>query len=157
MNLLVISHVVRYRHAGRLWAYGPYAREIDLWAGIFANVRIASPYLESEPASDCVAFEQENISIAPQPLAGGETAMAKLGLAFAMPAMVAHRGQVCVAVEDEPLSDRLQRGILGDVARSTEDYRKMRMKAATWARLERSWGVTLDPAAGQARERVQAA
>ena len=89
MNLLVVSHVVHYRYNGRLWAYGPYAREIDLWAGIFERVRIASPCLKGEPPRDCLAFEADNIAMVPQPLAGGETALAKLRLVLAVPAMIA--------------------------------------------------------------------
>src|SRR5665213_3988922 len=42
MKLLVVSHVPHYAQAGRLHAYGPYAREIDLWAQIFDHVQIAA-------------------------------------------------------------------------------------------------------------------
>jgi glycosyltransferase involved in cell wall biosynthesis len=88
MNLLVVSHVTHYRHQGRLWAYGPYTRELDLWAGMFKQIRIASPCVTAVPPPDCMAFEWENIVMLPQAMAGGETALAKLRLAVTLPAMI---------------------------------------------------------------------
>jgi len=64
MRLLITSHVIHYRHQGRLYAYGPYAREIDQWADLFAEVEIASPCRQQEPPGDCLPFERANISIA---------------------------------------------------------------------------------------------
>ena len=88
MRLLVTSHVIHYRHQGRLYAYGPYAREIDQWADLFAEVQIASPCRDQAPPGDCLPFERANISILPQKEAGGETLWAKLGLLASIPGMV---------------------------------------------------------------------
>ncbi|MEO8592831.1 MAG: glycosyltransferase [Candidatus Solibacter sp.] len=88
MRLVITSHVVHYGNRGALFAYGPYAREIDLWADLFKEVVIASPYIESEPPGDCLAFSRPNISISPQRMAGGETLRAKLWLALSMPVMI---------------------------------------------------------------------
>jgi glycosyltransferase involved in cell wall biosynthesis len=79
--------VIHYAHGGRLFAYGPYAREIDLWADLFREVRIASPCRTAPPPADCLAFERGNISILPQKEAGGESPAAKLGLIAAVPGM----------------------------------------------------------------------
>jgi glycosyltransferase involved in cell wall biosynthesis len=87
MRLLITSHVIHYSHDGRLFAYGPYAREIDLWADLFAEVQIASPCRIAPPPGDCLPFERGNISILPQKEAGGETLLAKLGLVASAPAM----------------------------------------------------------------------
>jgi glycosyltransferase involved in cell wall biosynthesis len=87
MRLLIVSHVIHYRHGGGLYAYGPYAREIDIWAELFQEVVIAAP-CRSEPAPpDCLRFERENILIDPQVEAGGDGLAAKLGLAASVPAM----------------------------------------------------------------------
>ena len=87
MRLLITSHVIHYRHGGRLYAYGPYAREIDQWADLFGEVEIASPCREQAPPGDCLAFTRGTISIVPQKEAGGETLAAKLGLVAHVPAM----------------------------------------------------------------------
>jgi glycosyltransferase involved in cell wall biosynthesis len=87
MRLLITSHVIHYSHAGRLFAYGPYAREIDLWADLFTEVQIASPCRMAPPPGDCLPFERVNISILPQKEAGGESLFAKLGLVASVPAM----------------------------------------------------------------------
>jgi len=88
MRLLITSHVIHYRHQGRLYAYGPYAREIDQWADLFAEVEIASPCRNQAPPGDCLPFERANIAILPQKEAGGETLWAKLRLIASIPAMV---------------------------------------------------------------------
>lgn len=87
MKLLITSHVIHYQHAGRLYAYGPYAREIDQWADLFAEIEIASPCRFQAPPGDCLAFQRGNIRILPQKEAGGETFAAKLGLILSIPAM----------------------------------------------------------------------
>src|SRR5436309_1535265 len=86
--LLVVSPVVHYRHAGRLYAYGPYAREIDVWAELFETVVIASPLQTATPPADCLPFTGENISIAPLPQRGGHTLGAKMNLIASLPALV---------------------------------------------------------------------
>src|SRR3954468_689844 len=87
MKLIITSHVIHYSHAGRLYAYGPYAREIDQWADLFSEVSIASPCRLQHPPGDCLPFERSNISMLPQKEAGGETLWAKLGLIASIPAM----------------------------------------------------------------------
>src|SRR5512133_73853 len=88
MRLLILSNVIHYRHDGRLHAYGAYAREIDIWADLFAEVVIAAPCRNAPPSSLAVAFTRPNISIAPQMEAGGHTLRAKLGLLLALPVMI---------------------------------------------------------------------
>jgi glycosyltransferase involved in cell wall biosynthesis len=87
MRLLITSHVIHYSYEGRLYAYGPYAREIDLWADLFASVVIASPCVNGKPPADCLPFERNNISMHPQKRAGGESFGAKLRLLASIPAM----------------------------------------------------------------------
>jgi glycosyltransferase involved in cell wall biosynthesis len=87
-TLVVVSHVVHYRHSGRLCAYGPYAREIDIWADLFPRVTIAAPLRIGEPPPDCIPFERPNITVEPQTEAGGDTWRAKVGLAAALPSLV---------------------------------------------------------------------
>jgi glycosyltransferase involved in cell wall biosynthesis len=88
MRLVVVSHVVHYRFEGRLFAYGPYAREIALWAGLFEEIAIASPCRTERPPADALPLEAGNISILPQVEAGGDTFAGKLQLLVRLPVMI---------------------------------------------------------------------
>lgn len=86
--LLIVSHVLHYKHAGKLYAYGPYAREIDIWADLFPHVAIAAPYREAVPPGDCLAFTRANISMRPQLETGGKTRAAKAKQVLLLPALI---------------------------------------------------------------------
>lgn len=87
-SLLIVSHVCHYQYDGKLYAYSPYVREVDIWAEIFPQVVIASPCRKEPPPGDCAAFARHNISIAPQKEAGGENLTAKIGLLLSLPTMI---------------------------------------------------------------------
>ncbi|MGC8731864.1 MAG: glycosyltransferase, partial [Halothiobacillaceae bacterium] len=87
-KLLIVSHVVHYTHGGRLHAYGPYAREIEIWADLFPAVIIAAPCRHEPPPGDCEPFTRPNISIMPQRETGGTTLKAKLHQAFSLPFLI---------------------------------------------------------------------
>lgn len=87
-NLLVISHVVHRQHDGQVYAYGPYAREIDIWADLFPRVTIAAPCRYAPPPGDHLAFSRPNIVLWPQKETGGDTLAAKARQVFALPALV---------------------------------------------------------------------
>ncbi|MCP9496448.1 MAG: glycosyltransferase [Pyrinomonadaceae bacterium MAG19_C2-C3] len=89
-RLLVVSHVVHYEHAGRLYAYGAYAREIDIWADLFPKVVIAAPCRREVPPDDALAFTRRNISIDPIIETGGKTRGAKLRQVLLLPVLVWH-------------------------------------------------------------------
>ncbi len=84
-RLVVVSHVAHHRCDGRLYAYGPYAREIDIWADLFPEVVVAAPCRQQEPPGDCVAFMRENISIRPQLQTGGTTVGSRLVQVLLLP------------------------------------------------------------------------
>jgi hypothetical protein len=88
MRLLVISSVVHFRHGGRLYAYGAYAREIEIWADLFDELEIAGACREGVPPGDSLPLNRPNITITPQKEAGGNTWLAKLGLLFALPGII---------------------------------------------------------------------
>jgi len=88
MRLLILSNVIHYRHQGRLYAYGAYSREIDIWADLFPEVLIAAPCRDREPTGLAVPFTRPNVAIVPQMEAGGDTVRAKIGLLLALPIMV---------------------------------------------------------------------
>ncbi len=86
--LVVVSHVTHYMWQGRTWAYGPYARELDIWCDLFANVAIAAPVREAQPPDDAAALTRDNVSLRPQFSGGGDTVLAKIVLLARMPFMV---------------------------------------------------------------------
>ena len=87
-RLLVISHVVHYCHQGRLYAYGPYAREIDIWADLFREVLIAAPTRHAPAPGDALAFTRPNITVRPLKETGGKTLRAKIHQLVALPRLV---------------------------------------------------------------------
>lgn len=88
VRLLIVSHVIHYRWQGRLWAYGPYVREIELWANIFPEITIACPLREEPAPADCLPFEHTNIHIRPVAQRGGNSIAAKIWQMLSLPAMV---------------------------------------------------------------------
>lgn len=87
-RLLIISHVVHYQHGGRLYAYAPYAREIDIWADLFPEVEIAAPCRHQPPPADTTAFTRANIQVSPQPETGGDTLQAKARQLLQLPQLL---------------------------------------------------------------------
>ena len=87
-KLLVVSHVVHYSYQGQTYAYGPYTREIDIWADLFPEVLIASPCRSAAPPADCLAFTRPNISMIPQLELGGDNYVAKLIQILRLPEIV---------------------------------------------------------------------
>jgi glycosyltransferase involved in cell wall biosynthesis len=87
-RLLIVSHVTHFRHAGKLYAHAPYAREIDIWADLFPQIAIAAPYRECAPPGDAEAFTRSNITIVPQRETGGVDFKAKVKQIASLPALV---------------------------------------------------------------------
>jgi len=87
-KLLVVSHVRHYRQGATLFAYAPYAREIDIWADLFPQLLIAAPLLEMAPPEDCIPFTRQNIHILPQQITGGDTLPAKARQILTLPWLI---------------------------------------------------------------------
>jgi len=88
LRLLVVSHVAHYRQGDRLFAYGPYAREIDIWADLFREVVIAAPLQRQEAPQDTISFARQNISVTPQLQTGGSSVFLKAVQLVALPVHV---------------------------------------------------------------------
>jgi glycosyltransferase involved in cell wall biosynthesis len=87
-NLLIVSSAIHYRHGGGLFAYGPYAREIDIWADLFPRVSIAAPCRDEAPPGDCLPFTRANIEVVPQLETGGDNLRAKALQVLMLPLLV---------------------------------------------------------------------
>lgn len=84
-RLLIVSHVEHYANGGRLHAYGPYAREIDIWADLFPEVVIAAPRRTSPAPADALPFTRTNIVMHPLPETGGTSWRAKVHQLLLLP------------------------------------------------------------------------
>jgi len=84
-RLLIVSHVPHFQWHGRLFAYGPYAREIEVWAELFTEVVIAAPLRLEVPPGDALALGRPNISVVPQLETGGDALLDKAIGALALP------------------------------------------------------------------------
>lgn len=84
-TLLIVSHVLHYQYQDQLFAYAPYAREIELWADLFPEVVIASPLHTEQPPADCIPFEHKNIAILPQLEYGGAGLRSKFAQIIQLP------------------------------------------------------------------------
>lgn len=85
VRLLIISSAIHYLNAGSLSAYGPYVREIDVWADLFSEVAIAAPLRHLSPPGDCLAFTRTNVVILPQLEVGGDSLTSKIQLLAHLP------------------------------------------------------------------------
>lgn len=87
-NLVIISHVIHYEYDARIHAYGPYAREIEIWADLFPHVIIAAPCRSEKPPSDCLPLNRANIEMAPQLERGGNSWQEKILQILSLPVMM---------------------------------------------------------------------
>lgn len=89
MRLLIISHVSHFWHRDSYHAYTPYAREIEIWADLFAEVVIAAPCRDEVPPANTCQINRTNVRIAPQREVGGTTWRHKVGILVALLPLVA--------------------------------------------------------------------
>ncbi len=87
-RLVIVSHVIIFRHQGRLFAYAPYARELNIWADLFPEVIIASPFREGPPFPDTEMLARDNITVAPQRESGGEKLSEKIMQVISLPVLL---------------------------------------------------------------------
>ncbi len=50
MKFLVVTHVVHKKHQGRLYAYGPYIKEMNLWLKHTDDFILVAPVTETQPS-----------------------------------------------------------------------------------------------------------
>ena len=133
MRLVIVSHVTHYRSGNQLFAYGPYSQEIDLWADLFRQVTIAAPCRDEVPPGDCLPFTRNNISIAPQIEAGGETLGAKIKLACMTPRLTVDLARAMWKADAIHVRCPGNLGLLGAVLAPLFSKRLVAKYAAQWS------------------------
>jgi glycosyltransferase involved in cell wall biosynthesis len=87
-RLLVITSVVHYRHEGRLWAYGPYVRELEVWCDLCSTLELAAAVRTEQPPGDALPIARENVVMAPVVETGGSHWTAKLWQLLLLPWLI---------------------------------------------------------------------
>lgn len=87
-DLVVVSHVAHHDWRGRLWAYAPYARELEVWADLFPRLLIAAPARPGAPPGDAAAIDRKNVHLLPQQASGGDSLGAKVRQLLLLPRLV---------------------------------------------------------------------
>ncbi|MFM7509625.1 MAG: hypothetical protein ACKO5A_08765, partial [Actinomycetota bacterium] len=81
MKLAVIGDTQHYRdEQGRLCALEPVVNQLDRWAELFDEVVLCAPLDPGPPPAGFAPYGAANVRIEPLRKAGGNTALAKLGL-----------------------------------------------------------------------------
>jgi glycosyltransferase involved in cell wall biosynthesis len=83
-----VTHVPHFRFEEHLWAYGPYVRELEVWAELFPQLLLAAPCRAERPPADCLAIRRGDVRIAPVRETGGMTIGAKIQQLLAVPQLV---------------------------------------------------------------------
>jgi glycosyltransferase involved in cell wall biosynthesis len=131
-RLVVVSHVVHYRHGAGLFAYGPYAREIDIWADLFPEVIIAAPCRDEAPPLDSLPFTRANIRIAAQKEHGGDSLRAKLAQIVALPALTIGLARTLAGADAVHVRCPGNLGLLGAVLAPLFSRRVVAKYAGQW-------------------------
>ena len=68
MKFLMVSHAKHYEHNGKMYAYGPLVREMNLWSKYVDELMLLVPFEKSEEV-DAIheAYQHQNISIVAVP------------------------------------------------------------------------------------------
>ena len=142
-RLLVVSHVVHYEYGGRLHAYGPYAREMDIWADLFPTVAIAAPLRKERPPGDCLPFTRPNIEVVPQLETGGTTVLAKARQAIAVPLLLYSLGRAMMSADAIHVRCPGNLGLLGVLCAPLFSRYLVAKYAGQWTGPTEAWTVSL--------------
>ena len=63
MKFVIITHVVHIFKEGKVHAYGPYVREMNLWIKYADEILIVAPSSKIEPTDIHLAYEHNNINV----------------------------------------------------------------------------------------------
>lgn len=136
MRLVIASHVVHFRHQGRLYAFGPYTLEIDMWADLFDTVTIAAFCRDEPPPGDCLPFTRSNVFIDPQIEAGGDSLGAKIKLVLTTPLLIAGLARAFSRADAIQVRCAGNLGLLGALLGPLFSRRLVAKYAGQWPRNE---------------------
>jgi glycosyltransferase involved in cell wall biosynthesis len=142
-KLLVVSHVVHYERGGQIYAYGPYAREIDIWADLFPRLAIAAPVRSEDPPGDCIPFTCCNIELIPQRETGGTSVSAKTRQILAVPSLLFGLGRAMASADAIHVRCPGNLGLLGVILAPLFSRYLVAKYASQWTGPAETWTVSL--------------
>ena len=77
-RIAVITSTVHRRHDGRVHAYEPYVREMNLWFENFESVTVCAPLVDETPSDNFIPYARQDITYEALPALGGHTPAHKL-------------------------------------------------------------------------------
>lgn len=138
----MVSHVVHHRWQGRIYAYTPYARELDLWASMVERLTVVAPVRDAEPPTDASALTATNVALAPQIEAGGDDRRAKVAQVLRLPVMVLGVDRAIRGADAVQVRCPGNLGLIGSVLAPLRSRRVMAKYAGQWRSFEgepRAW------------------
>lgn len=130
-HLVVVTHVRHYRHAGRLYAYAPYARELAAWAHLFPRLTVAAPCRDARPPADTAPLPA-HVAVAPQVESGGQSAVAKLVQLARLPEMAWRLTRALAAADAVHVRCPGNLGLLGALLAPLITRRRVAKYAGQW-------------------------
>ncbi|HEU4495856.1 MAG TPA: glycosyltransferase family 4 protein [Flavobacterium sp.] len=85
MKFAIITHVAHIKRTGRLHAYSPYVREMNLWIKNASQVAIVAPLIDADPNAIHLPYEHDNCKILEVPVFDVKSASSKLKILFMLP------------------------------------------------------------------------
>ncbi len=131
-QLVIVSHVPHYTWNASIFAYAPYAREIDIWADLFPSVTIAAPRRTGPPAEDTAALTRTNVRLAPQPETGGTRWHQKLWQLVMLPVLAVSLSRVLWRADAVHVRCPGNLGLLGAVLAPFFSRRLIAKYAGQW-------------------------
>jgi glycosyltransferase involved in cell wall biosynthesis len=131
-HLAVVSHVVHHRWQGRVHAYTPYARELDLWASMVERLTVVAPVRDGEPPDDTSPLVARNVELAPQIEAGGDDRRAKVTQFVRLPSMFIGVDRAIRSADAVQVRCPGNLGLIGAVVAPLRSRRVMAKYAGQW-------------------------
>jgi glycosyltransferase involved in cell wall biosynthesis len=132
-RLAVITHVQHHVHDGAIWAYGPYLRELQLWADAAEQVEIAAPVEQGPPPDGAGRLDHADARLVALPPIGGPTTKAKLASLARLPAMVVTLSRLVRRVDVVHVRLPGSTGVLGALVASAWRRPRVAKYAGVWA------------------------
>lgn len=88
MRFVIITHVPHKLSNGRLSAYGPYVREMNIWGKCVDEIEIVAPFQQGFPNAIDLEYDHKKIVFRKIPGFDVLSAAAKIGLLFKLPIIV---------------------------------------------------------------------
>lgn len=67
MKFLIVTHARHFQEGGKIWSYGPYVREMNLWGKYVDSLIIVAPVVNNSPSDIDLSYDHKEINLIPVP------------------------------------------------------------------------------------------